>query len=347
MTNFSPTGVLLINLGTPKSPKPGDVFKYLNEFLTDGRVIDFPWLPRQLLVRGIIVPFRYRNSARTYQQIWDSEKGSPLMYHSLGLLEKVRQRVPENYVVELAMRYQEPSIAHALEQLRAKKVREIIVFPLYPHYASSSTGTVHQKVLETVAKWQNIPNIRIINSYPDHPDFIAAIVDKVKAYDLKAYDHVLFSYHGIPVRHIRKADETGGKHCYQDPERSCCHRLTSVNQFCYRAQSMATTRALVKALNLEEGAYSSAFQSRLGKEEWIQPYTSDEIERLAAAGKKKVLVISPAFTADCLETIFEISVEYQEEFEEMGGEQLQLVESLNDSDLWANAVVGMVTGQGQ
>jgi protoporphyrin/coproporphyrin ferrochelatase len=345
MTTLSPIGVLLVNLGTPKSPNPGDVFTYLNEFLTDGRVIDFPWLPRQLLVRGIIVPFRYKNSARTYQQIWDKDKGSPLMYHSLALLDKVKKRMPEGYVVELAMRYQQPSIESALEKLREQKVKEIIIFPLYPHYASSSTGTVHQKVLEVLAKWQNIPSIKLINSYPDHPDFIHAIVEKVKKYDLSSFDHVLFSYHGIPVRHIRKADETGGKYCYQDAERSCCNTLTEINQFCYRAQSMATTRALVKALALKEGDYSTAFQSRLGKEEWIQPYTSDEIERLAKAGKKKVLVISPAFTADCLETIFEVSVEYQEEFEEMGGEKLQLVESLNDSDLWADAVVGMVAGK--
>ena len=341
MINTAPIGVLLVNLGTPKSPKPSDVYTYLNEFLTDGRVIDFPWLPRQLLVRGIIVPFRYKNSARTYQQIWDKEKGSPLMFHSVALTEKVKSMMPDNYVVELAMRYQEPSIENALKNLRAKKVREIIVFPLYPHYASSSTGTVHQKVMETVAKWQNIPSIKIINSYPDQADFIQAIVEKTQQFDLSKFDHVLFSYHGIPVRHIRKADEEGN-YCYKDAEKSCCNTLTTKNQFCYRAQSMATTRALVKALDLKEGFYSTAFQSRLGKEEWIQPYTSDEILRLAKLNKKKVLVISPAFTADCLETIFEVSVEYQEEFEHAGGEKLQLVESLNDSDTWAKAVVKMI-----
>lgn len=345
MDNTTKTGVLLVNLGTPKSSAPGDVFTYLNEFLTDGRVIDFPWIPRQLLVRGIIVPFRYKNSSRTYQAIWDKEKGSPLMYHSVALTEKVRTRLSENYIVELAMRYQEPSIEQGLERLRKQKVNSIVVFPLYPHYASSSTGTVHQKVMEVVSKWQNIPNMRFVNSYCDHPKFIEAIVEKVHMFNLQDFDHVLFSYHGIPVRHIRKADEAE-TYCYQNGKgSSCCDQLTSINQFCYRAQSFATTRALVKALALKEGFYSTAFQSRLGKEEWIQPYTSDAIEELAKAGKKKVLVISPAFTADCLETIFEVSVEYQEEFEHHGGEKLQLVESLNDSDLWADAVVELVAGK--
>lgn len=338
------TGLLLVNLGTPKSPQPGDVFTYLNEFLTDGRVIDFPWVPRQLLVRGIIVPFRYKNSSRTYQAIWDAKKGSPLMYHSLGLLEKVKARVPDNVVVELAMRYQQPSIEQGLEKLRQQQVEEVIVFPLYPHYASSSTGTVHQKVMEIISTWQNIPGLRLINSYCDHPALVASIQEKVAQHDLSQYDHVLFTYHGIPVRHIRKADETGS-HCYtQGKESSCCAQLSSVNRFCYRAQSFATTRALAQALGLKEGSYSTAFQSRLGKEEWIQPYTSDVIEQLAKAGKKKVLVISPAFTADCLETIFEVGVEYQEEFEHHGGEKLQLVDSLNDSDRWADAVVEIALG---
>jgi ferrochelatase len=345
MDHTTKTGVLLVNLGTPKSSNPGDVYTYLNQFLTDGRVIDFPWIPRQLLVRGIIVPFRYKNSTRTYQAIWDKEKGSPLMYHSVALAEKVKTRLPENYVVELAMRYQEPSIEEGLEKLRKQKVHTIVVFPMYPHYASSSTGTVHQKVMEVVSRWQNIPNMRFINSYCDHPKFIEAIVEKVHRFDLLNFDHVLFSYHGIPVRHIRKADEVE-TYCYQNGKgSSCCDQLTSINQFCYRAQSFATTRALVKALGLKESFYSTAFQSRLGKEEWIQPYTSDAIEELAKAGKKKVLVISPAFTADCLETIFEVSVEYQEEFEHHGGEKLQLVESLNDSDLWADAVVELVLGK--
>jgi ferrochelatase len=344
MTTNKKIGLLLVNLGTPKSPQPGDVYTYLNEFLTDGRVIDFPWVPRQLLVRGIIVPFRYKNSSRTYQAIWDPKKGSPLMYHSLGLLEKVKARVPENVVVELAMRYQEPSIKQGLEKLRQQQVDEVIIFPLYPHYASSSTGTVHQKVMEIISTWQNIPGLRLINSYCDHPAFVASILEKVARHDLSQYDHVLFTYHGIPVRHIRKADETGS-HCYNHgKDSSCCAHLSSVNRFCYRAQSFATTRALVQALGLKEGSYSTAFQSRLGKEEWIQPYTSDVIEQLAKAGKKKVLVISPAFTADCLETIFEVGVEYQEEFEHHGGEKLQLVDSLNDSDTWADAVVKIAVG---
>jgi ferrochelatase len=341
MSTSSPIGVLLVNLGTPKSSKPSDVYKYLIEFLTDGRVIDYPWLPRNLLVRGIIVPFRYKKSAKTYQAIWDPVKGSPLMYHSVALHEKVKKMMPDGYVTELAMRYQEPSIQQGLEALRAKNVSKIIVFPLYPQYASSSTGTVHEKVLEIVSQWNNIPDVELINSYYDHEGYIKAVAEKVSKYKFSDFDHILFSYHGIPVRHIRKGDDTGS-YCYINGNTTCCDTLTAKNQFCYRAQCMATTRALVKELGLTEGTYSNCFQSRLGKEEWTQPYASEVVKNLAKAGKKKVLVISPAFTADCLETIFEVSVEYQEEFEHAGGEKLQLVESLNDSDSWAQAVIDII-----
>lgn len=335
------TGVLLINLGTPKSPQNGDVFTYLNEFLTDGRVIDLPWLKRQLLVRGIIVPFRYKNSARTYREIWHPEKGSPLMYHSMALLQKVRAKLPDSYVVELGMRYEQPSIEEALLKLKAQKVGEIIVLPLYPQYASSSTGTAVQRVFEVISRWTNIPRVRVVNSFCTDEGFIDAFVDKIRKHDLQEYDHVLFSYHGLPLKHIFDSDDSK-KHCKQGGAEGCCEVLSADNQFCYRAQCTQTTKAFVRKLNLEPGAYSMSFQSRLGKEEWVKPYTIEMIEELARAGKKKVLVVCPAFTADCLETVFEISVEYQDEFEKFGGEKLQLVESLNDSDQWVDAVVDLV-----
>jgi ferrochelatase len=333
-------GVLLVNLGTPDSPAPRDVRKYLLEFLTDGRVIDFPWLPRQLLVRGIIVPFRYRNSARLYKEVWDPQTGSPLLFHSLNLLDRVREQLPSNYVVELAMRYQSPSIESGLQALRAAQVDEITVLPLFPQYASSSTGTVMEKVNRLVSQWNAVPGIRMINSFYDHPLFIDAFLHKIHEHDLSAFDHVIFSYHGLPERHMRKVDETG-EHCLQ-PNYACCESICGANRFCYRAHCMATTRLLTTALGLGPRDHTVSFQSRLGRDPWIQPYTSDVLKILAGKGHKRILVVCPAFVADCLETLYEISVEYQEEFEEAGGEKLQLVASLNDSPEWARAVCSMI-----
>lgn len=339
------TGVLLVNLGTPDSPAPGDVRRYLLEFLTDGRVIDYPWLPRNLLVRGIIVPFRYKKSAKTYSAIWDADRGSPLLYHSQDLLREVRALLPENHIAELAMRYQNPSIAKGLRSLRDQGVDEIVVFPLFPQYASSTTGSVHEAVMAEVITWQAIPAIRFVADYFDHPGFIDAFAERIAAYGPENYDHVLFSYHGLPERHLRKADPTG-KHCLA-PDHSCCNSLGLENRFCYRAQCAATTRALAGALGLRAGSYTICFQSRLGKDPWIRPYTSDVLEELAGKGVKKILVACPAFVADCLETIFEIGVEYQEEFEALGGEHVQLVESLNASPKWARAVCDIVLGSGK
>ncbi len=334
------TGVLLINLGTPDSPKPSDVRKYLLEFLTDGRVIDYPWLPRQLLVRGIIVPFRYRSSAKTYKEIWDAEKGSPLLFHSVSLTEKVREHFSEDVIVELGMRYQSPSIESALDKLRAAEVEHIIILPLFPQYASSSSGTAIQKATDIISTWQGLPSVSTISSFYDHPDFIEAFMQRIRKYDLNDYDHVIFSYHGLPERHMRKVDESGS-HCVAEGY-SCCERITGVNRFCYRAQCLATTREFVKQLDLADDQYTMSFQSRLGRDPWIQPYTTDVLEHRAEQGDKRLLVVCPAFVADCLETIFEIGEEYQEEFQEFGGDSVQLVESLNDSDAWVNAVVNLI-----
>jgi ferrochelatase len=334
------TGVLLVNLGTPDSPRPGDVRRYLLEFLTDGRVIDFPWLPRNLLVRGIIVPFRYRSSAKLYSEIWDAEKGSPLMYHSLSFAEKVARSLPDDYVVELAMRYRHPSIREGLGKLRAARVDRIIVLPLFPQYASSTTGSVMEAVFSEIAAWNAVPSVHVINSYYDHPQFIRAFAARIRSYDLDKYDHILFSYHGVPERHMRKADETGS-HCLAG-HYACCGEITGANRFCYRAHCVATTAALVNEAGLSEEQYTICFQSRLGRDPWIQPYTSDVISELAATHKKRLLVVCPAFVADCLETIHEIGVEYREEFEEMGGEVLHLVESLNDSDEWVSAAKQLI-----
>ncbi len=332
MTYKKTTGILLVNLGTPKTPKPKDVFHYLNEFLTDGRVIDIPWLQRQLLVRGVIVPFRYRQSAQLYQKLWTKE-GSPLLIHGLAVQDKLQEALGEEFKVELAMRYQEPSIFEGLERLKRALVDEILIFPLFPQYASATTGSVHQEVMRHIQQWQVIPKLTFINSYPDHPGMIDAFCQRAKQYDLDSYDHILFSFHGLPERQIQKADMTG--HCLAG---HCCQQLGKHNQFCYKAQCYTTAHAIARHLALDSSLYTVCFQSRLGKEPWIQPYTADQLKACMERGNKRVLVFCPAFVCDCLETTCEVSFEYAEEFRHLGGEALDLVEGLNSHPLWIEAI---------
>ncbi len=330
------TGILLVNLGTPASTATADVRRYLIQFLTDGRVIDIPWLPRQLLVRGIIGPFRAPKSAATYREIWMPE-GSPLMVYGERLLNKLRQRLDPGMPVELAMRYQEPSIEGGLNKLMAQGVDRMLIFPMFPQYASATTGSIYEEVMRILSRRQAIPELHMLGDYFDHPAFINAFADAASEVNIQDYDHVLFSYHGLPKRQIRKADDAGVCR-FGD----CCAAMSKENRFCYRAQCMATTRALVQQLSLREGSYTSCFQSRLGKDPWIEPYTSDVLKQLASQGVKRLLVFCPAFVADCIETIDEIAVEYAEEFKEAGGESLTLVESLNDRDSWVDAVLQML-----
>lgn len=331
-------GVLLINLGTPDSPATGNVRKYLTEFLNDRRVIDISALGRFVLVNGIIVPFRSSKSAKLYREIWTPD-GSPLLIHTKNLTAKVQQQLGNDYVVEFAMRYQSPSIASALEKLRQEKVSSITILPLYPQYASSSTGSTIEKVMDEIKGWEVFPDIKIISKFYDHPGYLESFIENGKKYNIGDYDHVVFSYHGLPERHIMKGSaHYGSDHCTLG---SCCDTLTKSNQFCYRANCFYTTRELVKALNIPQGKYTSTFQSRLN-DKWIKPYSDKVVEDLAKKGAKKILVFSPAFVADCLETIYEIGTEYQEIFHKHGGEKVTLVESLNDKDIWVNAVVDMV-----
>jgi len=331
-------GVLLVNLGTPDAPSRGAVYRYLKEFLLDPRVIDYPWLPRNLLVRGIIAPFRSGSSAKLYKQLW-TEEGSPLKFYGERVAEGVQQRLGKDYIVELAMRYQQPSIESAIDKLMAKRVSEIIVFPMFPQYASATTGSVHEEVMRILRKQEIIPNVKMINSYFDYDPMIDIFVDNARQFDLDNYDHIIFSFHGLPERQLRKADPSG-KYCTK--AKNCCHKMSSVNQFCYSAQCHATTRAIAGKLNLSPERYTTSFQSRLGPEKWAQPYTIDILEKQAEQGAKRLLVFSPAFVADCLETIVEIGFEYQEEFEEMGGEKVDLVPSLNDDPRWMDAVRDIV-----
>lgn len=326
--------VLLVNLGTPDDPSPSKVRKYLTQFLNDKRVIDINPVARFILVNLIIVPFRSFRSSKLYQAIW-SKEGSPLLLNSMALKEKLQQKLGQEYVVELAMRYQKPGIKQVLETLRQQRPGKITILPLYPQYASSSTGSTLEEVYKLISKWEVIPDLESISKFYDNPKFIAAFVNEAKKHNIAEYDHVLFSYHGLPERQILKASaHYGGSTCQMS---ACCNSITKNNQYCYRANSFETTRQLVKALNIPEGRYTTSFQSRLDNK-WLKPFSDKVIEELAKKGAKKVLVFSPAFVADCLETIYEIGTEYDEIFKAQGGERITLVHSLNASEAWVEAV---------
>jgi ferrochelatase len=303
----------------------------------DKRVIDIPFAQRYGLINGIIAPFRAPKSAKVYQELW-TDRGSPLLYHSLDLKELVQKELGNDYYVTLGMRYQSPGIKTALEELRDQQVERIIVLPLYPQYASASTGTSQDKVMEIVKDWWIIPNITFISNFCDDPLFIKAFAAIGRQHlEARKYDHVLFSYHGIPERHILKGSTKN--YCKLG---SCCNTYHKLNRYCYRAQCFETSRLLAKELNLSEDQYTVAFQSRLGKDPWLKPYSDEVLKDFPAKGYKNVLAFSPAFVADCLETTVEVGREFKEMFEDAGGEHWQLVESLNTHPLWVEAVKQMV-----
>jgi ferrochelatase len=337
--NKAKIGVLLVNLGTPDSTATGDVRKYLREFLMDGRVIDFPLIPRWMLVNLIIAPFRAPKSAKEYRKLW-TDRGSPLLFHTEDLRDKLVQKLDmEKYQVEIAMRYQSPSIEEGLKKLNKSNVKKIIVLPLFPQYASATNGSVVEKVMEIARDWQIIPSISFINNFVDHPLFLEAWAELgQEMMEKEGYDIYLFSYHGLPERQIKKGSVDG----YCQLSDKCCGNYTKKNQFCYRGQCFHTTRLISGKLGLPEDKVVTCFQSRLGKDPWIKPYTEDMIKELAEKGVKKVLVFSPAFVADCLETTIEVGEEYKEEFEELGGEKWDLVPSLNSSDKWIDCVKDLV-----
>lgn len=330
-------GVLLVNLGTPDSPSGYDVYRYLIEFLMDSRVIDKSWLSRQFLVRGVIVPFRFRQSAQCYRAIWTSQ-GSPLKVYGYRVQELLQKQLGKNYYVELGMRYRHPSIEQALKNLVHSQVRQIIVLPLFPHYASATTGSVHQKVMDLISRYEVIPEMVFISHYGTHPKLIEAFCAVAGDHSIKDYDHVIFSFHGLPKQQIIKADEQGG--CLQSSE--CCQKPSVQNKYCYSAQCYATAKALADACKIPVEKHSVVFQSRLGKDPWLRPYFSEMIEKLAHQGKKKVLVFCSSFVCDCLETLYEIGVEYAAEFKKAGGEQLDLVPGLNDHPKWIETLEAIV-----
>lgn len=330
-------GVLLVNLGTPDSPETKDVRKYLDQFLMDERVIDIPKFNRTLLVKGIIVPFRSPKTSKLYKEIW-RENGSPLLYYSEIQAKLLQDKLGDDYHVELAMRYQSPSIATALANLKAGLVESIKVIPLFPQYASASSGSVMQLVMELVSKWQTIPPISFINSFHDNKQMVEIFAENAKKHQPEKYDHVLFSFHGLPERQLLKCDHTGN-YCLKVS--NCCENFNDTNKFCYSAQGYHTASLIAAEMGINRDQYTVCFQSRLGKEPWVQPYTTDVLKKLATEGKKRLLVFSPAFVADCLETLYEITVEYHEEFKALGGEHVQLVESLNDHPKFIEALEEM------
>lgn len=326
-------GVLLVNLGSPKSTNPKDVKVYLDEFLMDERVIDLPYILRAILVKGIILNTRPKKSAEAYSKIW-WEEGSPLIVLSKRLQEKIDgfTSVP----ISLAMRYGEPSILNGMKELHEKGVDEVLLLPLYPQYAMATTETII--VLAEQLQKEHFPEMNITGVPPfyNHSDYINVLSRSIEEkLDNVDYEHLLFSYHGVPERHIRKSDITKS-HCKMDGK--CCITPSPAHQFCYKHQCLETTRLVGEKLGLKEGTFSSSFQSRLGFDPWLKPYTDRTIERFGIEGMKKMAIVTPAFVSDCLETLEEIAMEGEEIFEEVGGHEFTVIPCLNDREDWVKTL---------
>jgi ferrochelatase len=322
-------GVLLVNLGSPDSPEPKDVKKYLGEFLMDERVIDVPLWARTLLVKGIILNTRPKASAKAYKKIWWQD-GSPLIVLSERLQNKIQKKI--EYPVALAMRYGSMTIKKGLQELVDKGVDEVFLIPLYPQFAMATTETI--LVLAEDVRKANYPNLKIssLPAFYNNTEYIQVLSNSIANHlKGKTYEHLLFSYHGVPERHIRKSDITKS-HCKIDG--SCCSTPSPAHQFCYRHQCKEVTRLVAEKLNLKEGTFSTSFQSRLGFDPWLQPYTDRTIERLGKQGVKNMAIVTPAFVSDCLETLEEIAMEGEEIFHEVGGNSFTTIPCLNDDDQW-------------
>ncbi len=329
------TAVVLVNLGTPDSSSTKDVRKFLSEFLNDSRVIDLPWLARKLLVNLIIVPFRAPKSAKMYQKLW-IEEGSPIIFHGNKLLGKLNEQSDGSWKAFLAMRYRKPSLKNVLNEIRKEHFEKIVIAPLFPQYASSTSGSVIEKAMSILKKWPEMPQFEFISQFYNHPAFIDAWIERMKAYQPDNYEHVIFSYHGLPLNQVEMThfDESCQTH-------KCTQEINEANKFCYQAQCYATTRLIAEKLNLKERNYTVCYQSRFGKN-WLNPFADKVIEEKAKTGVKKLLVFPLSFVADCLETNLEIATEYAELFKHCGGEELVMVESLNAEKFWVNALKNII-----
>jgi ferrochelatase len=334
-----PTGVLLVNLGSPDAPEPGAVRRYLREFLGDPRVLDMPAPARWLLLHAVILPFRPRRSAAQYASIW-TPQGSPLVVHGRALAEALGKRLGDGFRVELAMRYGRPSVAGALDALARADVGRIVAVPLFPQYASSSSGSALEHVYALASTRWNVPPLEVVPPFFDDPGFVAALAACARPVlaELRP-NFVLFSYHGLPERQVRKSDPSGS-HCLASP--ACCDAIGPANRFCYRAQCLATTRAVAAELGLAPDRHSTAFQSRLGRTPWIAPYTDRVLPELAARGVRRLAVLCPSFVADCLETLEEIGVRAREQWLGLGGEALALVPCVNAHPVWVEALAAAI-----
>lgn len=330
--------VVLMNLGSPDSTEVKDVKRYLDEFLMDERVIDKPWLLRALLVKGIIVPFRSPKSAEAYKKIW-IPKGSPLIVISEQLRDALQKEVEEP--VAIAMRYGNPSPKDAYDELLKKNpdLEEVILVPMYPHYAMSSYETAVEYAKEHHKKGGYSFKLTTIKPYYNDEDYIYALCESIRPYTEGEYDHILFSYHGVPERHIFKGDVTG-QHCLKVP--NCCEVPSEAHKYCYRHQCLVTTKLVTERLHIPKEKWGLSFQSRLGRDPWLQPYTAKRLEELPKEGVKKLLVVCPAFVSDCLETLEEIAVEGKEIFLHNGGESFEMIPCLNVHPLWVNALAKWV-----
>jgi ferrochelatase len=338
-------GIVLMNLGSPDSTEVKDVARYLTEFLMDGRVIDYPWLFRKILISGIIVPSRAPKSAEAYKTIWTKE-GSPLV-----VITKQQQAELQNLVdepVEIGMRYRNPSMQHAFNSLMEKVpgLEEVIAIPLYPHYAMSSYETAVEHAKEVHKKNKFPFKLSFIKPFYNEDNFITALCESIKPYLQKDYDQILFSYHGLPQRHMTKADPTH-HHCMKAPD--CCEIDSPAHATCYRHQCRTTTKLVVERLQIPKERVGLSFQSRLGREEWLKPYTAVRLEELPKEGVKKLLVVCPAFVSDCLETLEEIAVAGKESFLHAGGEEYTFIPCLNIQPLWIKSLAayakdGVVSG---
>lgn len=332
----SKSAILLINLGSPDSTSNSDVRKYLKEFLMDERVIDMPILQRTLLVKGIIAPFRAPKSAIAYKRIW-TEKGSPLIELTRQLQAAIQEKMPE-IPVEIAMRYGNPVSENALEKLHIEhpELEEIILFPLYPHYAMSSYETAVVQVQELHKKHNYKSRLVTFAPYYNHPLYIQSLKESIRPYLKNDFDKLVFSYHGVPERHIRKGDITS---CHCLKVNDCCHVASPAHKQCYRHQTFVTTELVTKSLNLSKEKVEQTFQSRLGRDPWLSPYTATRLAELPNESVKKLLVVCPAFVSDCLETLDEIAVEGKHIFMEAGGESFTMIPCLNTQPIWVDSIV--------